>query len=71
MLFNKERMLGKMEEFNLDAVIASHPENVSYLSDFQSHRSFMYRFLNAESFALFPRKADVSPALIISKGDVG
>lgn len=71
MLFNKERMLNKMEEFNLDAVIASHPENVSYLADFQSHRSYMYRFLNVESFALFPRKADVSPALIISKGDAG
>ena len=71
MLFNKERMLDKMGEFNLDAVIASHPENVSYLADFQSHRSYMYRFLNVESFALFPRKADVSAALIISKGDVG
>jgi len=71
MVLNKERMLSKMEEFNLDAVIASHPENVSYLSDFQSHRTFMYRFLNAESFALFPRKADIAPAVIISKGDAG
>lgn len=70
MLVNKERMLQKMGEFNLDAVIASHPENVSYLADFQSHLPYMYRFLNVESFALFPRRADIAPALIVSKGDI-
>ena len=70
MLLNKERMLQKMEEFNLDVVIASHPENVSYLADFQSHLPYMYRFLNVESFALFPRRADIAPALIVSKSDV-
>ena len=69
MLANKERMLQKMEEFNLDAIIASHPENVSYLSDFQGHGSSMYRFLGAESFALFPRRADIAPALFIRAGD--
>jgi Xaa-Pro aminopeptidase len=30
----------------------------------------MYRFLNVESFALFPRRADIAPALIIGKGDI-
>lgn len=70
MLVNKERMLRKMEEFNLDVLIASHPENVSYLADFQSHLPYMYRFLNVESFALFPRRADIAPALIIGKGDI-
>jgi Xaa-Pro dipeptidase len=69
MLFNKDRMLGKMEEFQLDAVIATHPENVSYLADLQSQLPYMYRFLNVESFALFPRRADIAPALIISRGD--
>ncbi len=70
MLVNKERMLQKMEQFNLDVLIASHPENVSYLADFQSHLPYMYRFLNVESFALFPRRPDIAPALIIGKGDV-
>ncbi|MBI5969446.1 MAG: aminopeptidase P family protein [Deltaproteobacteria bacterium] len=70
MLVNKERMLQKMEDFNLDVLIASHPENVSYLADFQSHLPYMYRFLNVESFALFPKRADIAPALIISKGDI-
>lgn len=70
MLLNRERMLQKMEEFNLDAVIASHPENVSYLADFQSHLPYMYRFLNVESFALFPRRGDIAPTLIVSKGDI-
>ena len=36
LVLNKERMLQKMEEFNLDVVIASHPENVSYLADFRA-----------------------------------
>ena len=69
MLLNKERALQKMEEFTLDAIIASHPENVSYLSDFQSHRPYMYRFLNVEHFALLPRRSDIAPAVIIATGD--
>lgn len=69
MLVNKERMLKKMEEFKLDAVIATHPENVSYMSDLQSQLSYMYRFLNVESFALLPRRSDIAPAMIISRGD--
>lgn len=70
MLVNKERMLQKMEEFNLDVLIASFPENVSYLSDLQNWRTSMYRFYEVESFALFPKRADVAPALILSKGDL-
>jgi len=70
MLLNRERMLQKMEEFNLDVIIASHPENVSYMADFQSQLPYMYRFLNVESFALFPRRSDIAPALIVSKGDI-
>lgn len=30
----------------------------------------MYRFLGVESYALFPRRADISPALIILTHDV-
>ena len=70
MLANKERMLQKMEQFDLDVIIASHPENVSYLSDFQSHLPYMYRFLNVESYALFPRRKDIEPALVITRVDV-
>jgi len=70
MLLNKKRMLGKMEEFKLDVIIASHPENVSYIADFQSQAPYMYRFLNLESFALFPRDPGISPCLILSKFDL-
>ena len=69
MLFNRERALSKMEEFKLDAIIASHPENVSYLSDFQNHASYVYRLLNRESYALLPMRGDIAPALIISTAD--
>jgi Xaa-Pro aminopeptidase len=70
MLANKERILEKMKEFNLDVIIASYPENVSYLADFQSHLPYMYRFLGVESFALFAKSNDIAPALIISVVDV-
>ncbi len=70
MLANKERMVQKMKEFDLDVLIASFPENVAYLSEIQSHRTAMYRFWDAESFALFARSPDIAPALILSKGDV-
>lgn len=43
MILNKQRMLEKMEQFNLDALIAPFPENVKYLSDFQSQNTYMYR----------------------------
>jgi Xaa-Pro aminopeptidase len=70
MLFNKARMLQKMDEFKLDAVIASFPENVSYMSDLQSQLPYMYRFLGVESFAFFSPRADVSPALVVARGDL-
>jgi Xaa-Pro dipeptidase len=70
MIANKERMLQRMEEFNLDVLIASFPENVAYLSEIQSHRTAMYRFWDVESFSLFAKSPDIAPALIISKGDV-
>ena len=30
----------------------------------------MYRFLNVESFALFPADPDIAPTLIVSKSDI-
>ncbi len=70
MLANKDRILQKMEEFKLDAMIASYPENVTYLADFQNHRNYMYRSYDVENFALFPRRPDIAPALIVAKMDL-
>jgi Xaa-Pro aminopeptidase len=70
MLFNRARMLQQMDEFKLDAVIASFPENVSYLSDLQSQLPYMYRFLGVESFAFFPRSPELAPALVVARGDL-
>lgn len=53
MLANKRRIIEKMEKYDLDAIIASHPENVSYLSDYQSHTPYMYRFLMLEVMLFF------------------
>jgi len=36
MLANRQRILQKMEEFDLDVIIASHSENVSYYPIFRA-----------------------------------
>ncbi len=71
MLANRERILQKMEDFNLDVLIASFPENVNYLADFQSHLSTQFRFFDMESFAIFPRSQDAFPTLVVPPGDGG
>ena len=70
MHFNKSRLLEQMDEFKLDAVVASFPENVSYMSDLQSQLPYMYRFQGVESFAFFPRRPDFAPALVVARGDL-
>ena len=38
MLANRRRIIEKMEQFELDILIATYPENVCYLSNYQSHK---------------------------------
>ena len=55
-----------MEEYHLDALVASTPENVTYLSDF---RSIGQNFFGRAIFAILPADESIEPALVIAKGD--
>ena len=55
-----------MQERGIDALVASTPENVTYLSDF---RSIGQNFFGRAIFAILPANDSVEPALVIAKGD--
>jgi Xaa-Pro dipeptidase len=69
MLANTERIHEMMLRFNLDVLVASHAENVTYLSDFESNHTYMYRFLDWESYALYAPGRMAAPALVIAAAD--
>ena len=69
MLFHRERALGFMERFDLDALIATTRHNVLYLSGFQGWAQETYGDAVTETFALFFRNQDSPPALILSRQD--
>jgi Xaa-Pro dipeptidase len=70
MLANIDRIQGMMKQFRLDVLIASHPENVTYLTDFESNHPYMYRFLDWESYGFLTAESGATPALIIPTADV-
>jgi len=62
MLLNRERAEGIMRERSLDALIATTPENVIYVSNDDSDRLFF--FLNMQVAAVLPRDG-LEPCLIV------
>lgn len=62
MLLNRERAEGMMRERGLDALIATTPENVIYVSNDDSDRLFF--FLNMQVAAVLPRDG-LEPCLIV------
>ena len=62
MLLNRERADGVMGEHRLDALIATTPENVIYVSNDDSDRLFF--FINMQVAALLPR-VGLEPCLIV------
>lgn len=66
MLLNKDRAFGIMDQYGLDMLIASSPENFMYLSDIQS-ASQHYRSAWVYGFVLLPRDGD--PTLIMPLAD--
>ena len=58
-----------MDQFGLDGVVASTPENVLYLSGFSSWRQRNYRHGNSQVCVVLPRDQGCPPALLISDGD--
>jgi Xaa-Pro dipeptidase len=66
LLLNKQRALQHLEAKGLDVLIATMPENVTYLTEFWG-LSFYLSLPQTYAFALFSR--DYDPALIVSLTD--
>ncbi|MBW1866960.1 MAG: aminopeptidase P family protein [Deltaproteobacteria bacterium] len=68
MLLNKDRACDIMEKYGIEAIIATMPENVTYLTDFWS---LTHRLIKAtQNFAVITQKQDVNPFIITSVGDM-
>ncbi|MEK6709606.1 MAG: Xaa-Pro peptidase family protein [Nitrospinota bacterium] len=64
MFFNLERARGLMKQFGIDVLVASTPENVTYLSGSVSWSHKVYSY-SVHMFGIFPRDEGVSPALVV------
>jgi Xaa-Pro aminopeptidase len=62
-LVNRERANEIMDKYGLDALVATLPKNVYYLSSHDN--AFYHTGIEHMLFALLPRRADAPPALII------
>jgi Xaa-Pro aminopeptidase len=71
MLYNRERLLALMDQFDLTGVVAATPENIYYLSGHASWSQNGYRYGGSQVYVVYPRDPRQSPALLIPGGDVG
>jgi Xaa-Pro aminopeptidase len=69
MFLNVNRARALMREFQIDALIASTPENVTYLAGTVGWAHKVYAY-SVHMFAVFPLSEDVSPALIVPNQEV-
>lgn len=69
MLYNKERLLALMDQFDLAGVVAATPENIFYLSGHSSWSQNGYRYGGSQVYVVYPRDPAKSPALLIPSGD--
>ena len=68
MLLNRDRAYDVMEKYDIEAIIATMPENVTYLTDYWS---LTHRLIKAtQNFAVITRKQDLAPFIITSVGDM-
>ncbi len=64
MLLNRDRAYDVMEKYGIEAIIATMPENVTYLTDYWS---LTHRLIKAtQNFAVITRKQDLAPFIITS-----
>ncbi len=64
MLLNRDRALAIMERENLDALIAVTPNNVVYLSDYDTDFLYDVPWL---ACAILPRSPDIAPCLVTTE----
>ena len=69
MYLNAERARGLMADFGFDAIIASTPENVTYLAGTVGWSNKVYAY-SVHMFAVFARDEGTAPALIVPGQEV-
>jgi len=69
MLLNRDRALAVMDEHGLDALVATTPENVHYLSDYGTQHSYNFAPWGI-SAAVLPRDEDIPPTLMVHEFEV-
>jgi Xaa-Pro aminopeptidase len=69
MLINLERARSLMEKKGLDALIATHPTNVYYVSEFPKHPVCAFPptpcLCDTPTYAILPLEKDIEPAIIL------
>ena len=69
MLFNKDRALAVMDSRNVDALVATTPVNVYYLSDYGTEHTFHFAPWGL-SCAIFARDEQIPATLIVQEWEV-
>ncbi|MCC7104371.1 MAG: aminopeptidase P family protein, partial [Chloroflexi bacterium] len=68
MLLNLERARGLMQEYGIDVLIATTPENVNYVADYSPWNHRVYRGntpeKGAQVYVILPRDASTPPAIV-------
>ena len=68
MLLNKERAYDIMQKYNLNGIVATMPENVTYLTDYWS---LTHRLIKAtQNYAVLSKEQNLEPLIITSVGDM-
>ncbi len=62
MLFNEERAYRVMEKHGVEVLIASSPENVTYVTDFWSLSHWLLK--GTQTYAVFPRNKKIRPYIV-------
>jgi len=65
MCLNEERAKQIMEKYDLDALVASAPENVTYSSNHDYTAIYRYKYGRMQTYVIIPRDKDIEPALIV------
>lgn len=69
MYLNEERARGLMKDHNIDVLVASTPENVTYIAGTWGWSNKVYVY-SVHMFAVYPGDAGTSPALIVPGQEV-
>jgi Xaa-Pro aminopeptidase len=64
MLLNRERAVATMDELGIDALVATTPENVYYLSDYGNQHCFHFA-AQGMSAAILPLDESIPPTLLV------